>query len=534
MPLPGSPFARQIKQQSALVCGIVMPIKPDRASIDRPGGDATHRPHLVPRASPCLEVLEPRYLMSRLQVMGVANEPVPRPTSIVHPNLAHSSSEISVKAGDDARYAALSSGGVVTGTGPGDSQEPSYVIVYETDAPHSSLASAQDLPDVPNFGVIGALDSGELIDLFRMHIGTGTAGLQFELDVTSGQSSPLVPLRFMLFDETGRVVGSWTTGDAPGGLPITLKLDGGPAGATLYLGISGTIPNGPGGTPSTVDYQLWVARLAAPDRPPTFTGASPPVPPSVSPLSSAPLQPVTVLSSGGIASPKGDAQPPPAPILNVPGAGARLAVGSVPALSAGPIGGAIADHDPTTASDQLSASVKLGWVDRPLETPALNPGEMVGPAALFGRGSDARALVALRGPGGFPLLEAAAIGNWRRVPTVVSGNSAGPATSDGADPLTTDMLAGLGLPSRADVPPVNAVAPHASTWGGFQVSLPSSLNSATALTLNVVLSGPLAGFDYLAIRFDSDNRESHQRRTDQKRRSALDSRGGGRHRSRSE
>lgn len=456
-----------------------MAIKPDHASIDRPGGDATHRPHLVPRASPRLEVLEPRYLMSRLQ--GAAYEPVPRPTPIVQ----------------------------------------SYVIVYETDAPHNSLASAQALPDVPNFGVIGSLDSGDLIDFYEMHIGTGTAGLQFELDVTSGQTSPLVPLRFMLFDETGRVLGSWTTGDAPGGLPITLKLDGGPAGATLYLGISGTIPNGPGGTPPTVDYQLWVARLAAT-----------PFPTSVSPPSSTPLQPV--IPSEGIASPKGDAQPTPAPILNAPGDGLRLAVGSVPTYSAGPIGGAIADHDPMTALDQLTASVKLEWVDRPNETPALNPGEMVGPAAIFGRGSGSGALVALRGPGGFPLLEASAIGNWRRVPTVVSGDSAGPAGSDEADPLTADLLSGLGLSSQADVPPANAVAPHAPTWGGFQVSLPSSLNSATALTLNVVLSGPLAGFDYLAIRFDSDNRESHQRRTDQKRRSALDSRGGGRHRGRSE
>ena len=192
------PVARHGKQLSALVCGIAMPIKPDRTSIDRPGGDATHRPHLVPRASPRLEILEPRYLMSGLPEAD-SYEPVPRPTPIVQ----------------------------------------SYVIVYETDAPHNSLASAQALPDVPKFGVIGSLDSGDLIDFYRMHIGTGTAGLQFELNATSGQSSPLVPSRFMLFDETGRVLGGWTTGVPQATCPSPSNWTAGPRSRPFISGFRG-------------------------------------------------------------------------------------------------------------------------------------------------------------------------------------------------------------------------------------------------------------------------------------------------------
>jgi hypothetical protein len=39
------------------------------------------------------------------------------------------------------------------------------VVVHETTAPHDTLATAQELPDVPYFGVIGTLGPGNPIDL---------------------------------------------------------------------------------------------------------------------------------------------------------------------------------------------------------------------------------------------------------------------------------------------------------------------------------------------------------------------------------
>ena len=85
--------------------------------------------------------------------------------------------------------------------------------------------------------------------------------------------------------------------------------------------------------------------------------------------------------------------------------------------------------------------------------------------------------------------------------------------------MSPDRLAGGDLPvgsSRA--PRLRLAADSAPSqperWGGSRVRLSFGLSMATVLTLNVILSDPVAGFDYLASRLDSvRNRRSELSRT---------------------
>jgi hypothetical protein len=158
----------------------------------------------------------------------------------------------------------------------------SYVIAAETNAPHHTLASAQNLPDVPYFGVVGSIVPGDPIDLYRMTLGAGATGVDFGL--VSRQSAPTVPLQFWLYDGSGRLLGEWSTG-GPGIPSFRLELGAQPAGSTLYLGITAGNPGGSGGPSAAVDYQLWVGRqpAAAVSPAPASGGAAAPPPTAVMP-----------------------------------------------------------------------------------------------------------------------------------------------------------------------------------------------------------------------------------------------------------
>ena len=149
---------------------------------------------------------------------------------------------------------------------PSPLQDPAhaaYVIVPETAAPHSTLASAQKLPNLPYFGVIGTLGSDNPVDFFQMTIGAAAAGIQFEL--VAQQPAASTPVQLSLYDASGRVLGTWTSGarPQPDGSPLRLDLPSQSPGSTLYIGISvpSSSGNGPAGSAPTTDYQLWVARF---------------------------------------------------------------------------------------------------------------------------------------------------------------------------------------------------------------------------------------------------------------------------------
>ena len=356
-----------------------MPSKRDRAQIDRSGGDGTQCPHSVPRASPRLEILETRCLMSNLPGLdassGAAHNSDARSMRLRNaaieylpladrlsggvPQLASAANGRQGAPFEEARYQSPALGSAGTGLALEDPAHATYVIVHETDAPHSTLASAQDLPNLPYFGVIGTLGSGNSIDFYQMNIGPSTAGIQFEL--VAQQPAAPTPVQLSLYDASGRVLGTWTSGlkPQPGGSPLTLDLPGQSPGSTLYVGISAPSSSGEGlaGWATMTNYQLWVARVTAPDHPLT-TGAADgtaTVPNASSNLILAPFQPSAI-------SPPNQQTQAPAPISAAveTGTGLALAAGSLPTRAVGPLGGAMASGDTTQAAvRQLSVAVNL-------------------------------------------------------------------------------------------------------------------------------------------------------------------------------
>jgi hypothetical protein len=385
------------------------------------------------------------------------------------------------------------------------------VVVHEVDTPHSTLATAQNLPDDPFFGVIGTLGQGDVIDLYRMSLSASTVGVQLALvSHLSGADAPS-PVQLSVFDGTGRVLGTWSSDSAPTGVGGTIRFDPASqaAGSTLFLGISAAGLNGAGGSVPTTDYQLWVARLAAPDRSAASDGpaATPLVnSASASPSALAPFQSSAPVAPGPQAQGSSTASSQAAVGLLAagPGAGAgsstgvSVVVGGMSTRAAGPLGGVLATGDPTSVAVRpFSVTVTLDRADRHAGRLRLDLLDGAGDRARPDAPIEPEAQVALRGPGGFPLLGAAAIGDWRRTPAVAA---VAPETSDQDGSV---ILPSERLQAQAEVT-LEVEAPRLPRWEESGITLSFGLSVATVLTLNVVLSDPVAGFDYLASRLDSE------------------------------
>src|SRR5262249_46733910 len=128
------------------------------------------------------------------------------------------------------------------------------------------------------------------------------------------------------------------------------------------------------------------------------------------------------------------------------------------------------------------------------------------------RQSEPDPLIVVQGPGGFPLLGAVAIGHRRRSPAAEMGDVA--------------VSRGIGESDPQRVAPIPASAPVESVENPafetrdstifealsardlteYPVSVYSGLGLATVFTLNALFSQPMAGFDYLPSRLDTDAR----------------------------
>jgi hypothetical protein len=420
--------------------------------------------------------------MSDLSALNAGSQALPHPDVV----------EVSLRRPDnDSSYSSVTPEGAGAAGFAINPAHASYVIVPETEAPHSTLATAQLLPDLPFFGVIGTLSPDSPPDVFAMTLDAKTAGIQFELVTQQPAGSPAV--QFALYDATGRVLGTWSAGAQPqlGSAFPGLEVPSQSLSTTLYLGISapsagGSGPAGslPGGT-----YQLWVTRLAGADRSPApGTGDGPAVTPS-------PTAALILGPSQGGASPAPNPRAPAAasPSTDVSGGaglGLALAGGSLPTRAAGPLGGVLASGDTNQAAvRRLTVTLNREGGERLMQPVPGDPALAMGPQVEPDPESDPRALVAIRGPGGFPLLGATAIGNWRRLPTraIVAAE-----------------------PAVAAPAPINPPAPAPETWGLSRGTLSFGLITATFLTLNAILSDPVAGFDYLANCFDSKESDRTQ------------------------
>jgi hypothetical protein len=403
-----------------------------------------------------------------------------------------------------------------------------YVVVRDSSTPHQTFATAQPLPDIPFFGVVGTTASGEPIDLYRLTLTAGAASLDFGL--VSNPSAATAPVQLQLFDGSGQVLGEWSVG-GQGAASLHAGLGSLPAGATVYFGVTGGNSSGPAGSSPAINYQLWVSLQSPTDR----AAAAPGPGPNLSSAAILPLSGSAILPQGGSpplasASPGGgpsggDSQAAATAPPNQ-GSSLRVAVGSPAMRSARPSEGLLADGDPAPAvASDFNAVVNKEWDERSLTGPTSRPADDPdpGPAPRSQRDQEPDALVVIQGPGGFPLLGAVAIGHHRwRSPAGAgdAGDFAIPAGTGGEDRPDAVGLAAQGLLARADNPvaegdptaqsPIPGVRPsdgaptvRKGSWRGFPLSVFSALGVATVFTLNAVLSQPIAGFDYLTARLDA-------------------------------
>ena len=352
------------------------------------------------RLSLSLEVLEPRLLMASSLIQSrdhfrgpeiplPAKWPSPalRPPAVVAPWPVPANQtagqEISSRDAD-----------------PGPPSPAPYLVVPETPAFHGTLSTAQPIPDVPYAGVAGTLSPGDTIDLYRVELGSGTLALRLAAAYNQDPAAP--PLRLWVFNEQGQVIAVATTSNGMVDLSVSPGQSGLEAGSAVFIGVDSASPLV---ASSGVGYQLWFLRLPGTDGSPSGFG-------------------------GAGAAPQGE----------IVGAVALMPSGSIPGTTgygttiAG--GGSIDSAPPASAqSPALAAAPSAGYLTNgapsltvAMTTRAVNDSEMLAaswrgkeplPSSFEGRvseGEDTVAsslLVAVRGPGGFPVLAAAAVGDWQ-------------------------------------------------------------------------------------------------------------------------
>jgi hypothetical protein len=517
-----------------------MPSFDDRILARQSGRDPAQRPRL--RAALHLEVLETRCLMSGwhpgIEHVAVLPRAVRGTDVTTHSVGSHEFDRRGLRPAvtQPARGSGLERSAADSDSGYGSRESwasatmtpnlpglprAAYVIVPETKSPHQTFATAQPLPDLPFFGVVGTTASGEPIDLYRLTLTAGAVSVDFGL--VSDQPASAVPLQVQLFDGSGQVLGAWTVG-GQGSPSLHAGLGGLPAGSTVYFGINAGNSSGPAGSSPAIDYQLWVslqattARAASAPGPGTTLSASGIVPASAA-------APLPVATGLGVVPSSGDSQAAPAVPPNQ-GGNPRVTVGAPALRSAKPSEGLSSDGDPAPAvAGDFHVVVNKEWDEPSLTGSAPRPADGAEPVPRSSREPEPDALVVIPGPGGFPLLGALALGHRRRAPATAGELGDFPTTVDIGDGDRPDEggLAAQGLLARSDNP-IAAAEPaarsgdfHLRPWRGFPFSVFSALGLATVFTLNAVLSQPIAGFDYLTARLDarrgnSPNRKERLRR----------------------
>ncbi|MGA2702247.1 MAG: hypothetical protein ABSH35_14275 [Isosphaeraceae bacterium] len=398
----------------------------------------------------------------------------------------------------DTDYVGDSTGSADVTPGLAGLPQGNYVIVPETSTPHDTIASAQVLPDLPYFGVVGTLGAGDGIDLYQLALDSVPDHLDFGL-VMQGRGGS-VPATFQILDGFGQVLGTWNLGSV-GNSSIQVDIEKLSPGSSLYLGVSAGNSSTPVGAFGTVDYQLWVARQPALPLTSSTIGS-----PTQLPFAISGLTPLLIpLTAVGLPSPQGGS----AAALTAPGtvsATLSVTVGSLAIRSAGASRGLLSNDEPAPLAVQgpgtsAPQEVVAGSLARPESEREGEP--RPGEPAVAGRDPEASVVVST---GGFPLMGATAVGYWRwrgtapeAVPAMTA--SALEARSEGVESTGDPDLDGRPavLLAEGEVIAKEQAVRHRA-WSGFRVSVFSGLGVATVWTLNAVLSQPIAGYDYLTAR----------------------------------
>src|SRR5271166_5957126 len=449
----------------------------------------SQRVRTSPRAFLRLEMLETRCLLSGWSPM--VRPDIDRPPAVERP----------ARADLDTNYVGDSTGSPEVTPGLAGLPPVNYVIVRETPAPHHTIASAQVLPDLPYFGVVGTLGAGDEIDLYQLALDSIPERLDFGL-VMQGRGGS-VPATFQILDGSGQVLGTWNLGSV-GNSSIQIDPEKLSPGSTLYLGVSAGNSSTPVGASGTVDYQLWVAHqpalLLTSSSSSSIGNSTQPV------LALSVLSPLLIpLAALGLSSPQGDS----AAALSAPrsvSVTASVTVGSLAIRSAGASRGLLSNDEPAPFAVQgpgtsAPQEVAAGSLARPESEREGEP--RPGEPAVAGRDPEASVVIST---GGFPLMGATAVGYWRwrgtapeAVPEMTA--SALEARSEGVESTADPDLDGRPAVLLAEGEVIaKEQAVRLRAWGRFPVSVFSGFGVATVWTLNAVLSQPIAGYDYLTAK----------------------------------
>ena len=503
--------------------GPVMPFIVDHHSARRPRRDSAERPRPKLRRSPRLEVLETRCLLSGSRPKTVFDQGLRLPSRVAHVAtnkigsdefdrrserraLAQgrngtTSARDHFERGSTFRVEGSMSQRARATAAPGLGQS-AYVLVFETKDPHHTLLTAQEVPDVPYFGVVGTIGTGDPTDLYRLTLGAAAEQLDFQL--AWGPSVPQVQMQFQLFDGTGRVLGEWSP--VHSSVPsLEAEFGGLPAGSTVYLGISTVNPSGPGSPCVTIGYQLWVGVQSATGGSTSATTATAAVTslgtvpgiatPLASPASSA-FQQATVATQAA------------SPVPATDGGGMRYAVGPPAIRSARPSGGLLSEGEPAPPEvPDFSVALSKEWDERSSLTES-KPGRRneVEPTALSKRERESSSLVVIPGSGGFPLIGAIAMGHrgWRPVPDAGDFSTLrGKRDLDrepGVGVAADELLAHSDIAGSEGAVEAQSRTHRGHLWADFPLSVFFVLGLTTVFTLNAPLSRLSTAFDSLAWR----------------------------------
>jgi hypothetical protein len=272
-----------------------------------------------------------------------------------------------------------------------------YIVVPDTPGFHSTIATAEPLPDDPFVGVAGTLGAAGTMDVYRIPPSSGTLTLR----LASTASGAAFGMRLTVFDAQGHILGDLL---AAGTIDLTLDLRRiGEDGVPVFVGV---VSMGAPAAP-VAGCQLWVVRQAA----------APPLAPvdqmaTTSPLSG-PLAvvPLTTSVSEGISVAALEAGSGTAAVAPA-GLGAGTAA-LAPTLSAAPAGGLLAEGSPTVRAIGSGVDGGLDLVDAPNRPSASGSADLADEFDAIRRPVASATLVAVREPGGAPMLGAGSLGDWR-------------------------------------------------------------------------------------------------------------------------
>src|SRR5271166_6007119 len=135
----------------------------------------------------------------------------------------------------DTNYVGDSTGSPDVTPGLAGLPQANYVIVPKSSTPHNTIASAQVLPNLRYFGVVGTLGTGDGIDLYQLALDSVPERLDFGLVMQARGGS--VPATFQILDGSGQVLGTWNLGSV-GNSSIQVDIEKLSPGSSLYLGLS--------------------------------------------------------------------------------------------------------------------------------------------------------------------------------------------------------------------------------------------------------------------------------------------------------